>query len=232
MYNIPLIKNYFKIYCRFFNIDVEIAILEGSSIETIDLFKNTLTLLLSKTTTPAMVNESLKILEASVKKLGDLHPGVRVYDDKGIVNLEIKSSFEASVPYFNHFVESFEFIEDTLGLDIKDVDVQNLLKEFNYALAHLLSSFFHEDLKMQNSNVLKSNLHLCKATLDAYKIVIQKNKEMIRTNSSEIELLNKQTYLHFYMALRTAESTTIGKKATDKNKLIINYKKFAWSLVS
>ena len=232
MYNNPLLKNYFKLYCRFFNIDMEIAILEGSAFDTIELFKNNLSLLLNKKVTPIKVKESLKILEKSISKHSDLYSKIRIYDEHVIVNLEIKSIFEGSVTYFNQFIEAFEFVEDTLGLDSKDIIMQDLLSEFNHAMGHLLSSFFQHDHKIQHSNITKTNLHLSKGILDAYKEVIHKNHEMIRTDSAEIELLDKKTYLQFYIGLRIVEASTFGHTAASKDKVIMNYKKLAWSLIS
>lgn len=228
----PLINKYFKLYCKFFNVDIETAILEGRSFDIIDLFRINLALLLDKKVTYKAVNESLSALEEAIDEEKCTYSHLALYNETNIVWSSVRPEYVKSQTYFISFIESYDFAFDALELDASDRKIQDLLVEFNNALAHLLSSFFQKEDAIRDSNVKKTNTHLYRGILDSYKEVIHKNHDILRNNTNPIKQLDAKTYLDFYLTLRTCEATTIGIDESDKNTLLVDYKRLAWNLVN
>lgn len=228
----PLTNKYFQLYCKFFNIDIETAILEGRSFDIIDLFRMNLALLLDADVEYKAVKESLEALELVIDEEMRTYNQLKLYDETKITWSSARYEYEQSQTYFINFIESYDFTFDALNLDVTDRKVQDLLVEFNNALSHLLSSFFQSVDEIRNSNIKKTNTHLYRGVLDSYKEVIHKNHDILRVNSNSVSNLNNDTFLDFYLKLRQFEATTIGIDEDGKNKLLSDYRLLAWSLVN
>lgn len=226
-----LINKFFKIYCKFFHIDIETAILEGRSFDIIDLFRINIGLLIDKNAKAKNVLKSLSALDELVDEELETFRIVKIYECNNIGTYSIKGNFEQIKEYITTFIQAYEFTFDALELDSKDRKIQDLLVEFNNALSHVLSSLF-QNKQESIVNIEKSKTHLYRGILDAYKEVIHKHSNIVRADARLHAKLDEKTFLNYYVDIRVFEANSIGKYENGKEKLLKMYKSLAWELVN
>lgn len=233
----PLIARYFKVYCDFFNADLESAVLESRNFTIVDMFRTTLILMMSNNVPSLQVNKLLSVLEKAVNEEREIYSQIDVIQCKLYFFENFDEIFKISSAYFLVFFHAYDFLYSVFVGDDYDSNhdrkFQDILVEFNNALSHLLVSLSnYENEEVRISNIQRANTHLYRGALDSYKEVINKNRPVVENSSSLHTKLDNKTFKDFYITLRTLEASKIGKSEEDKMFIIEKYKLLSWELVN
>lgn len=221
------VLRFFKLYAKYWQSDLEEALLEGRSFNIIDLFRVNLSLLLSNETDKNGLYTSLNAL----KKVIDTHGQ---YTNKiSIKNLETNIRYTNGIDkllndevlfYFVNFIQSYNIVSKALGIDHQNRKIQDLLVELNNALSHLIVTFLTlEDLKIE-INRKRAISHLHRGILDSYKEIIHLNVAVMRGNTDVYSSLDNKCLFDYYIDLRQKEALGIGKEEFSKKELVRRYK--------
>jgi hypothetical protein len=234
----PLITKYFKNYCIFFNTDLESAILDGRNFIIIDIFRISLSYIISNDIKAKDISDLVKDLQMMVKDEVDIYSLINITKCDFYSVITIREVFVKSLSYFKDYFLAYDLLYDVFiaeGGDefepLEDRKFQDILVEFNNALSHLLTSFTHDKNSLVvEANIDKANTHLYRGTLDAYKEIISKNSMVIENNQHK--KIENKTFKKFYIELRELEANNIGKTENEKRVLVKHYRALAWALIN
>lgn len=231
-----LIIKFFKIYCKFWHADLENALLDGRSFIIIDLFRINLGLLISKNIDITKIKESLNKLEAAINEYSK---GIEI----SILNCEKDIQWANKIDsinnpelidYFTQFLQSYDLAYKVINTgeeELSNRKIQDLLVEFNNALAHFIvicknnGEFAGKD-KFLESNISRAISHLHRGILDSYKEIIHLNASLItRRDDTKHALLENETLRNYYNSTRTLEASGIGVSENNKKSILTKYKK-------
>jgi len=220
-----LVEKYLISYQKFFQVDIVISLLYGREYEI-------LYALMISLNDDILSNE--KDLRESKKSINFLEENINIYKNKIIEIFTVidEKEFEISkidfkTKGFYLFLETIdeiwdEFLEAYNKLSIyKDANIHEvLLIEFNNSLSHIISYYSQND----NLNLKRAKEHLYRATLDAYKEIINDENHIIISNK---ELMKS------YLEIRLLEQKNIGNKNNnDKLDIIYKYKDIANNILT
>jgi len=230
----PLIHRFFNAYCKFFNSDLESAIIAKRNFAIINVFRVALATLLSGSikNNNKLLN-TINALENVIDIERELYSEINIYKCIGGYRNTIKEIFDEIDKCVVHFLDAYEFLYEVYNEDEEDRKFQDILVEFNNALSHIMTALQNqEDDTIKIPNISKAKTHLYRGSLDSYKEVIIKNKSIVMANTQKITRLGNKTFKEYYIDLRKYEASHIGRTEKQNEEIINRYRKLAWSLVN
>lgn len=204
--NIPLFQRYMIAYSVFFNSDLESSLLYGRNFDIINMFLQTLEMLIDK---EVDINFTIKALNQLEIVVNDEHKKYNFIDLKHNIRISDKQrQINELVKYFKKFFESYSLLIEIIDEQKK---INDILVEFNNALSHILNAVTN---KKSPLNFKRAKSHLYRGVLDCYKEIIQLKSEIIINNP----LLEKQ-----FLLLRQKEAKLVGISEDAKLKILNEY---------
>lgn len=231
---------YFKIYCNFFNSDIEASVVSDRNFEIINAFFISLDVLINNDISTENTKEYLNNLHKIVEIENEMYSNLKIYDCDSINTLQrtkkIQAIFEITINNFIIFSEAYQMVHNAFNstIDSNEIDYrifQDLLVEFNNALSHILTAIVSDSVEVIGSNTKRANTHLLRGTLDSYKEVIGLNSELVLNSTKSYYNLGNKSLYEYYLSLREMEATSIG--IVEQNITIIQeYEKFCKIIIN
>lgn len=235
------ILKFFRAYVDFFNTDLEAAIIEERDFRIIELFRQTMMYLMD----PKFRVADIKKLTNDIKNILNEE---KKYFNKILLYQEHDTAFYEPIDKFNYissscveFIEAYAIVSESFNSGDKSYEYrifQDLLVEFNNALAHLLIALCtneksgKEAKDLIQSNLDKSCAHFYRGALDSYKEVTKLNQLKVRRDITKYPILGDVTLEDYYLSVRTLEGQNIGGKVNNKNTILNSYKTMATVLIN
>jgi hypothetical protein len=234
-----LINKYFKLYRDFFNTDLESSIIEDRSFQTIELFRISLISILHKDIILEDAKELLNELKNVILEEKRYFNQITIFEEKYSALSDVTNKFKKVHDSIIEFFEAYTYISEVLAGNENEYRIlQDILVEFNNAMSHFLTAIYTDGKKDGRSkeniklNISKSNSHLYRGALDAFKEIIKINQMKVRRDKEKKALLNNTTLEDFYIQTRILEANNIGKRESEKKEILNNYKKLAMLVIN
>jgi len=208
-----LIIEFFKLYCRFLEIDLISSLTKGRNIKVIYEFYKVFLIITAKN--PDMTtedkNKAIKSLNLIISKYENNNNNISKLELCNKLDFNsIKSLYDIEM-----MIQEFNKANKIFRNKFDNKIFKQSIIEFNNALSHIIVGFTGDKTKF-DKNINKANSHLHRGILDFYKTIIKKTN----LNNTQIQELKQ---------IREYEFNSIGLDTSSnkiKIELIDKYKNF------